>query len=107
MITLTEKAIQAIRQQIADPENMHLRVRLQSAGCCDPVLALLIDKPETEDQTLVVDGINLLVDGHTAATCGLIDIDYVEKSWNQGFVITSEKPLSEWQGMSACKIIGL
>ena len=107
MITLTEKAIQAIRQQIADPEKIHLRVRLQSAGCCDPVLALLIDKPEPGDQEVVIDGINLLVDRHTAATCGRIDIDYAEKTWAQGFIITSEKPLSEWQGISACKIIGL
>lgn len=107
MIELTQAAVQAIKEQVAAPGETHLRVRLQSAGCCDPVLALLIDEPAADDQRTTIDEINLLVDPHTAETCGTINIDYSEKSWAQGFVITSQKPLSEWQGMAACNITGL
>lgn len=107
MITLTENAKQAINQQVGNTKQTHLRIRLQSSGCCDPVLALLIDEPASGDHQIVLDGISLLVDEHTADTCGRINIDYSEKSWAQGFIITSEKPLSEWQGMAACRINGL
>jgi Fe-S cluster assembly iron-binding protein IscA len=108
MIVVTEAA----REQLAARARERgidrpLRVRLQFAGCCDPTLGLGLDQAREDDHVLNVGALTLVMDPKTAETAGEVTVDWVDRGWERGFVLTSQKPLSEWEGLTLCAVEGL
>ncbi|RJQ87937.1 MAG: hypothetical protein C4519_00105 [Desulfobacteraceae bacterium] len=105
MINLTPEAIQNIKafleeNRIKDP----IRIDIQSTGCCDPSLGLCVDRIRDKDLMHEADGFTLLMDAQTFQTVGEVSIAYNEETDKKGFVLTSRKSLSEWDGFGVCAI---
>ncbi|MBU1742033.1 MAG: IscA/HesB family protein [Proteobacteria bacterium] len=105
MIVVTETARQAAAELWGDNSGA-LRVRLQFAGCCDPMLGLTADRVRDGDHVTTVDGLTLVIDPETMAAAGEVTVDYVDRGYESGFALTSAKPLSEWEGLALCQIEG-
>jgi Fe-S cluster assembly iron-binding protein IscA len=104
-IKLTPEAIQSIKafqkeQGLFDP----IRVDLQSTGCCDPSLGLFLDRLHPADLVEESAGMQFVISPDIYQTVGEVAIDWVEERDKKGFVITSSKPLSEWEGFGVCDI---
>jgi Fe-S cluster assembly iron-binding protein IscA len=104
-IKLTPEAIQSIKafqkeKGIFDP----IRVDLQSTGCCDPSLGLFPDRRQPDDLVEESDGIVFVISPEIFQTVGEVAIAWLDERDKKGFVITSSKPLSEWEGFGVCDI---
>lgn len=105
MIILKPTAAKAIRSFLmANGMQKSLRVELQSSGCCDPTLGLLVDTIEPSDIVYQVDGLTFAIHPETEQQFGDFHIAYVEETGKTGFVITSTRPVSEWAGFGVCNI---
>lgn len=105
MIKLTPEAIQSIKAYLEEKGvSAPIRVDLQSTGCCDPSLGLCIDQLRDQDLVHESDGLTLIIDSQTLQTVGEVNIAYADEGDKEGFVITSSKPLSEWDGFGVCAI---
>jgi Fe-S cluster assembly iron-binding protein IscA len=51
-----------------------------------------------------VDGLAFVIDRETFRIAGEVTISYVNNEGGTGYVITSDKPVSEWQGFSVTDI---
>ena len=105
MIVVTETARRAAAGLMNDKSGA-IRIRLQFAGCCDPMLGLMKDRVKDDDLFIEVDGLTLVMDPDTAATTGEVTVDYVDRGYESGFALTSARPLSEWEGLALCRIEG-
>jgi Fe-S cluster assembly iron-binding protein IscA len=104
-IKWTPEAIQSIKafqkeQGAFDP----IRIDIQSTGCCDPSLGLFLDRLRPADLVEEADGIQVVISPDIFQTVGEVVVDWVEERDKKGFVITSSKPLSEWEGFGVCDI---
>jgi Fe-S cluster assembly iron-binding protein IscA len=81
-----------------------IRVDLRFNGCCDAALALCADTVYGNDISEEVDGLTFIIDGDIYRITGEITISYVSKEGGTGYVITSNKPVSEWEGFSVTDI---
>ena len=61
---------------------------------------MALDEPKDSDSTDEFDGITYLIDQDLSDKVGKVNVDFVEKGWRSGFVISSEKPLGF--SMSSC-----
>lgn len=84
--------------------NDPIRIELQSTGCCDPSLGLCVDEARDEDLVHEAEGVKILISPETRNAVGLVTISYLDDVQNNGYVITSSKPLSEWEGFGVCHI---
>lgn len=96
------KALSALMQQkgVAGP----LRIHLQSSGCCDPSLALSLDQIQEEDFQKQGEGLTFVISPDTLQLTGEVRIAYVEEEGKKGFVLTSQRPISEWEGFGLCSL---
>ncbi len=78
-----------------------IRVELTSTGCCDASLGLRVDKPDDDDIDVKIEGLTFVVSRKTYDLVGQIRI---AQRNNAEFVLTSEKPVSEWDGFGSCKV---
>ncbi len=102
MVRVEPRALQAIKIFLARTgAKGPLRLDLLSTGCCDPSLGLRLDRAEDADLTQVVEGVIFVVSPGVHHLCGEIAVSYVEGEDRQGFLITSERPVSEWEGFAA------
>jgi len=87
-------------------EDIHrcVRVEVRSTGCCDPSLGLVLDKPREADLVEIADDLTLVMSPEVYAIVGEVAVSYADDFEKRGFILTSEKPLSEWQGFAACEI---
>jgi len=101
LVTLEPGAGQAIRLSLAEV-GVHgpVRIEIQSSGCCDPSLSLIVDTIRESDLVEEVDGVTFVVSPETRELVGEVTIS----STDDGFVLTSSRPLSEWDGFAPCKI---
>jgi Fe-S cluster assembly iron-binding protein IscA len=81
-----------------------LRIHLQSTGCCDPSLCLSVDHIQESDLIQEVDGLTFIISPETREVVGEVTISYMDEIGRQGFVITSSKPVSEWEGFGVSTI---
>lgn len=81
-----------------------IRVDLQSTGCCDPSLGLFLDRQRPADLIEESDGLQFVINPETRKTVGEVTITFVDEKNKKGFVITSSRPLSEWEGFGVCDI---
>jgi iron-sulfur cluster assembly protein len=105
MVNLEKRAIQAIKAFFAE-KGLHgpLRIHLQSTGCCDPSLCLSVDHIQESDLIQEVDGLTFIISSETREVVGEVTISYMDEIGRQGFVITSSKPVSEWEGFGVSTI---
>ncbi len=81
-----------------------VRIDLQSTGCCDPSLGLCVDQVREDDITFEKDGIEFIISPSVQQTVGDVKIAYSADAASQGYVLTSSRPLSEWEGFGVCNI---
>ena len=101
LVTLEPGAGQAIRSALAEAGAQGpIRIAITSSGCCDPSFGLTVDRIREPDLVEEVDGVTFVIDLETHDLVGDVTIGCKE----DGFVVTSAKPLSEWDGFAPCKI---
>jgi Fe-S cluster assembly iron-binding protein IscA len=105
LITLDQPAIEAIRKEL-DGKGLPLTVRIEirSTGCCDASLSLISDTAEESDLIESVEDLTIRMSPSTHELVGTVSISYVDDAQKRGFVLTSSKPLNEWEGFAACNI---
>ncbi|MGA3112822.1 MAG: hypothetical protein ABSF90_00155 [Syntrophobacteraceae bacterium] len=104
-IKLEPEAYRAIMSaSSAEGLNRCVRVEIRFTGCCDPSLGLVFDKPGQADLVQTEDDLTIVVSPDVYALVGEVAVSYADDAERRGFIITSEKPLSEWQGFAACDI---
>jgi len=105
MITVTPEAINAIRLFLEQQGNQKpIRIHLQSTGCCDASLGLTTDGASADDIVENVEGIMFVIHPDVIALAGDITISHQNDKFDSGFVLTSERPISEWSGFGVCTI---
>ena len=105
MVKLEPKAAQAIKAFFAEKGFQRpLRLQLQSSGCCDPSLCLSVDSIHDSDLTQEVDGLMFIISPETHELVGEVTISFTDEKGKKGFVITSIKPVSEWEGWGVSPI---
>jgi len=81
-----------------------IRIDLRFNGCCDASLGLCVDTVRESDLSEEFDGLTFIIDREIYKLTGDISISYVNKEGGRGYVITSNNPVSEWEGFSVTDI---
>ena len=105
MVTLDTNASDAVKSALAEKGVQGpIRIELRSAGCCDPSLGLIVDTVHESDLIEEVDGLTFVISPETQQLVGEVRISYTDDAGRKGFVLTSSKPVSEWDGFASCSI---
>jgi Fe-S cluster assembly iron-binding protein IscA len=105
LVTLGPGAAQAVRSALAEKGvEGPIRIEVQSSGCCDPTLVLTVDKVRGSDLVEEVDGVTFVMSPETHELVGEVKVSRADDAGRKGFVLTSSKPLSEWDGFATCSI---
>jgi Fe-S cluster assembly iron-binding protein IscA len=105
MVKLEATARQAIRAFLSEKGFQRpLRIDLQSSGCCDPSLCLSVDDIRESDLIQEVDGLTFVIGPETHELVGEVTISFSDDTGRKGFVLTSRKPVSEWDGFAVSVI---
>jgi Fe-S cluster assembly iron-binding protein IscA len=105
IIHLATEAVQAIKLFFSQQGfQKPLRIDLQSSGCCDPSLGLRVDTIRESDLIHELNGLTFVLSPEIFHLVGKIRISYMDNSSKKGFMITSEKPVSEWDGFGVSDI---
>jgi len=101
LVTLEPGVGHAIKSSLAEA-GVHgpVRIEIRFSGCCDPSLGLIVDTIRESDLVEEVDGLTFVVSPETDQLVGEVTISYADG----GFVLTSSKPLGEWDGFATCRI---
>lgn len=81
-----------------------IRIDIFSTGCCDPSLGLFMDHPGPTDLVEESDGLQFVISPDILQTVGEVNIAWRDERDKKGFIITSSRPLSEWEGFGVCDI---
>ncbi|MCX6005457.1 MAG: hypothetical protein NT082_07295, partial [Chloroflexi bacterium] len=81
-----------------------LRIDLNFSGCCDASLSLHVDNAREDDLILEVEGLTFVINPETNELAGEITVSHVDEAGRKGFVITSSKPVGEWDGFGVSDI---
>jgi Fe-S cluster assembly iron-binding protein IscA len=105
LVTLSPGAGEAVRSLLAeDGRQGPVRIELQFTGCCDPSLGLIVDTVRESDLVEEVDGLTFVIDRETHQLVGKVSIACRDEEGRNVFVLTSSKPVSEWDGLLTCSI---
>lgn len=96
-----EKMISELALQNLQPS---IRIDLHFAGCCDSFLGLWADEGKPGDLVEQVGDLTFVIKTDIHDMVGEVTIAYGEKTWEKGFVLTSQRPVSEWEGFGVCSI---
>ena len=106
LINLDQPAIESIRKELQKKGlPLTLRIEIRSTGCCDASLSLVSNTAEESDLIESVEDLTIRMSPSTYKLVGTVSISYVDDAQKKGFVLTSSKPLNEWEGFAACNII--
>jgi Fe-S cluster assembly iron-binding protein IscA len=94
------KSILAAKTSSSQP----LRIELRFTGCCDASLGLFVDAINETDIHQEIDGVMFVIRPDIHELVGEVTIARADKNHEQGFVLTSAKPVSEWEGVGICTI---
>jgi Fe-S cluster assembly iron-binding protein IscA len=101
LVTLDPGAGQAVRSLLSERGiEGPVRIELQFAGCCDPSLGLIVDTVRESDLVEEWDGITFVISAETHELVGEVRIAHTDDAGREGFVLTSSKPVSEWEGFT-------
>jgi Fe-S cluster assembly iron-binding protein IscA len=105
LVTLGPGASQAVKSALAEKGVQGpVRIELQFTGCCDPSLGLIVDTARESDLVEEVDGVTFVIDPETHELAGEVEIAYKDEEGRRVFVLTSSKPVGEWDGLITCSI---
>ncbi|MBT2971161.1 MAG: iron-sulfur cluster assembly accessory protein [gamma proteobacterium symbiont of Ctena orbiculata] len=88
MITLTERAQQAISRFIKGAESpvQGLRISVTGGGCSGMQYGLALEESPNKDDTIIeVDGLKLFVDPHSAPMLNGVTVDFLDSMEGSGF----------------------
>ena len=105
LVTLGPGAGQAVKSLLSERGIQGpVRVELQFTGCCDPSLGLIVDTAHESDLVEEVDGLTFVIDPETHELAGEVRISCTDDAGSNRFVLTSSKPVGEWDGFATCSI---
>jgi Fe-S cluster assembly iron-binding protein IscA len=105
MIQVEPGAGQAIKSFLSEKGLQGpIRIDLNSTGCCDVSLGLSVDQMRAADLIEEVDGLQFVMSPETYQLVGEVTISFVDEREKRGFILTSSKPVSEWDGFGVCSI---
>lgn len=81
-----------------------VRIDLVFTGCCDATLGLRVDDISETDLGIEIEDLTFIMDPEVCRLVGGVTIAYVEEGGKGGFLLTSERPISEWEGFGASDI---
>jgi iron-sulfur cluster insertion protein len=92
MITITEQAIDKIKDIIAEENNpsLKLRVFVQGGGCSGMQYGFTLDEEQAEDDwDLDINGVHILVDSMSGGYLQGAEIDYKDTDMGSSFSISN------------------
>ena len=94
MITVTDQAVQAIRDSIADEnktiESSYLRVSVKGGGCSGMMYQLSIDDQQGDGDVIVeVDDVRIVIDKKSKMFLHGMTLDYTKGLNGKGFVFSN------------------
>jgi Fe-S cluster assembly iron-binding protein IscA len=105
LVRLDTNASQAVKSVLSERGVQGpVRIEIRFAGCCDPSLGLAVDAIRESDLVEEVDGLTFIISPETHQLAGEVRISYMDGAGRKGFVLTSNKPISEWDGFATCSI---
>ena len=105
LVTLDPGAGQAIKSLLSEGGNQGpIRIEIQSSGCCDPSLGLIVDTVRESDLVEETDGLTFVISPETHELAGEVRISCTDEAGRDRFVLTSSKPIGEWDGLITCSI---
>jgi len=102
MMEVTPAASEALKAVMAE-KNLEppIRIFLQS-GCSGSQLAMGVDQARDGDDQFDVDGVSYVIDGKLSELVGDMKLDYLTDDGQQGFMLSSSKPLPQPEGGGSC-----
>ncbi len=102
-LVMTDPGVcEAIAEELTGQNrNGVIRIELISTGCCDASLGLRVDEVRESDLIEKVENLTFVLSKDTYENVGRVTISHRK---NAQFVVTSEKPVSEWDGFGSCTI---
>jgi len=105
LVTLDPGAGQAVKSSLSERGvQAPVRIEVQFTGCCDPSLGLIVDTVRESDLVEELDGLTFVMSPETHQLVGEVRISYTDDAGRKGFVLTSSKPMSEWDGFATSSI---
>ncbi len=105
LVTLGPGAAQAVRSLLSEKGiQAPVRIEMQFTGCCDPSLGLIVDAARESDLVEEVDGLTFVISPETRELAGEVRISCADEGEGNAFVVTSSKPISEWDGFITCSL---
>jgi Fe-S cluster assembly iron-binding protein IscA len=105
LVTLDPGAGQAVKSFLSERGIQGpIRIEVQFSGCCDPSLGLIVDTVRESDLVEELDGLTFVISPETHQLVGEVRISYRDDAGRKGFVLTSSRPISEWDGFATCSI---
>ena len=105
IIELTSEAAAAIRSTLIGKNSKQpIRIDIHNTGCCDCSLGLAVDEVREKDLVQKAGGLTFVMNPEIHELAGDVTIAYVDEKGKKGFVLTSSKPLNEWDGFGVCEI---
>ena len=105
LVTLDPGAGQAVKSFLSERGIQGpVRIELQFTGCCDPSLGLIVDTVRESDLVEETDGLTFVISPETHELAGEVRISCTDEAGRDRFVLTSSKPIGEWDGLITCSI---
>jgi Fe-S cluster assembly iron-binding protein IscA len=102
---LEPEVSQAIKSFLTDKGiQQPIRIELNFSGCCDASMCLRVDAVSDSDLTLELDGLTFVISPEISELVGEVTISYEDQIGKKGFVLTSSKPVGEWDGFGVSDI---
>ena len=104
-VTLGPGALQAVKTFLADNGiSQPVRIDIAFKGCCDASLCLAISRQQEGDIAEFINGVTFVISAETYGITGDVNISCADEKDKLAFVLTSGKPISEWEGFAPCEI---
>ena len=105
LVTLAPGAGQAIKSLLSERAAQGpVRIEVQFTGCCGPSLGLMVDAVRESDLVEETEGVTFVVRPETHELVGEVTIACAGGAGRTEFVLTSDRPISEWEGFATCGI---
>jgi Fe-S cluster assembly iron-binding protein IscA len=105
LVTLAPGAGEAIRSLLsAKGVQGPVRIEVQFTGCCGPSLGLMVDRVRESDLVAELEGLTFVISPETNELVGEVTVSCADDAGREEFVLTSSKPISEWDGFASCSI---
>ena len=90
MLEITDTARDKLKEILGQNEGKYLRLYVQGLGWGGPKIGMALDEPEEDENTHMVNGIDVLVKEPLVDLVENTTIDYVYESGAEGFIMTGQ-----------------